>query len=72
MFLEANSIKKALQEMLPKELFIIGPTYNRKEQAVALIIKHKKKDISLIYQNIVKRFQTQSVSVIIDKYPKYL
>ena len=72
MFLEANSIKKALQEMLPKELFIIGPTYNRTEQAATLVIKHKRQDISLIYQNIIKRFRTQTVSVVIDKYPKYL
>lgn len=72
MFVEANSIKKALQEALPKELFIIGPAYNRQEQAVTLIIKHRKDDISTIYHNIVQRFQTHLVSVVIDKYPKYL
>lgn len=72
MFTEANSIKKALQEALPKELFIIGPTYNRQEQAVTLIIKHRRDDISSIYQNIVQRFQTHLVSIVIDKYPKYL
>ena len=72
MFTEANSIKKALQEALPKELFIIGPTYNRQEQAVTLIIKHRREDISSIYQNIVQRFQTHLVSIVIDKYPKYL
>ena len=72
MFVEANSIKKALQESLPKELFIIGPTYHKAEQAAALIIKHRRSDISTIYHNIMQRYNTHIVSVTIDKYPKYL
>lgn len=72
MFVDANSIKKMLQDILGKEIYIVGPNYNKTEQAASLIVKHQKENISDVYRVIYLRYQNSSTTIIIDKYPKYL
>lgn len=71
-FKASQSIKQYLQDVYEKSVFIMGPTYNYAHQAVQLIIKHKIKDISTAYQKIYENYQSTTISVIIDKYPKYI
>lgn len=71
-FKEAWNIKKMLQELLRNKVYIIGPTYNKMHQAVQLIIKHQEKEIEEYYKKIYEFYQTSSVMIIFDKYPKYL
>jgi len=71
-FKEANNVKKLLQEMLGKKVFIIGPTYNKMHQAVQIIVKHQEKNISDAYLKIYRLYQNSQVSLIFDKYPRYI
>lgn len=71
-FKEANRIKKLLQQLLGFKAFIIGPTYNKTHQAVQIIIKHQLKNIEDIYNKIYEEFQTSSVLIVFDKYPRYI
>ena len=72
MFKEAYNIKKTLQQMLEKKVYVIGPTYNHANQAVQLIIKHQVVDINNIYNRIYSNYQNSSVMIIFDKYPRYI
>ncbi len=71
-FKEAWHIKKLLQDILKNKIYIIGPTYNKIHQAVQLIIKHQNNDIFSYYQKIYDMYQSSSVMIIFDKYPRYL
>lgn len=68
----AQSVKQYLQTYYDKNVFIMGPTYNYQQQAVQLIIKHKIKDISSTYQKIYENYQSTTITIIVDKYPKYI
>ncbi len=72
MYKEANEIKKYLQSMLGKEVYVIGPTYNHQHQMVQIIVKHRINDIGEIYKKIYEKYQTTTVTIIIDRYPKYI
>lgn len=72
MFKAAQSVKQYLQAYYDKNVFIMGPTYNYQQQAVQLIIKHKIKDVSIAYQKIYENYQSTTITIIIDKYPKYI
>lgn len=72
MFVEADLIKRLLKEMLHEQVFIVGPTYNNKEMAAQIIVKHRFEDISKYYRKIYEQYQYSDIQVIFDKYPKYL
>ena len=72
MYKEANEVKKYLQSMLGKEVYVIGPTYNHQHQMVQIIVKHRINDIGEIYKKIYEKYQTTTVTIIIDRYPKYI
>lgn len=71
-FKEASCIKKVLQQLLGFKAYIIGPTYNKTHQAVQIIIKHQLKNIENVYNKIYEEFQTSSVLILFDKYPRYI
>lgn len=71
-FKEANSIKKSLQDMLGSQVFVIGPTYNYQYQGVQIIIKHRLNDIGKFYKKIYEIYQTTSITILVDRYPKYI
>lgn len=71
-FKEANNIKKLLQELAKGKIFIIGPTYNKVHQAVQIIVKHQLTNIFDIYRKIYEHYQFTKLTIIIDKYPRYL
>lgn len=72
MFKEAYDIKKTILQLLEQSIYVIGPTYNKKDQAVQLIVKHQFPEINKIYQNIYRKYQTTTMTIIFDKYPRYL
>lgn len=72
MFKEAHNIKQNLIDHYGKNVFIIGPTYNYHYQAVQIIIKHKINQISEFYQEIYEKYQSSTLMILIDKYPKYI
>lgn len=72
MFKEANNIKQALMDHFKSLVFVIGPTYNYQYQAVQIIIKHKVNDISNFYTEIYEKYQSTTMMILIDKYPKYI
>lgn len=72
MYKEANDVKKYLQTMLGKEIFVIGPTYNHQHQMVQIIVKHRINDIGDIYKKLYEKYQTTTVTIIVDRYPKYI
>ena len=69
-FQEAYKIKQLLQTNYEKAIFILGPTYNYQYASAQLIVKHKIADISTYYQKIYQGYQSSSVMVFFDKYPK--
>lgn len=71
-FKAAQSVKQYLQDYYQNNVFILGPTYNYQQQAVQLIIKHKINDISTVYKKIYENYQSTTISIIVDKYPKYI
>ncbi len=71
-FKEANNIKSILLEMTGKKVFIIGPTYNYSYQGVQIIIKHRLNDISKYYKKIYENYQTTTMTIIFDCYPKHI
>ena len=74
MFIIGNEIKKYLQNVLHENVYVIGPSYNYKDQAAQLIIKHKVNNIGITYKKIYETYQStadQSI-IIIDRYPKYI
>lgn len=72
MFKEAHNIKQKLFDHYGKAVFVVGPTYNYHYQAVQIIIKHKINQISEFYQEIYEKYQSSTLMVLIDKYPKYI
>lgn len=70
-FKVSQNIKDTLYS-LDKRIIIIGPTYNRKEQAVQIIIKHQIDDISEYYFKIYEIYQQSDVLIIFDLVPKYI
>lgn len=71
-FKEANHVKQMLQDILGNKVFVIGPTFNKSHQAVQLIVKHQILDINEYYNRIYEMYQASNVTIIFDKYPKYL
>ena len=71
-FQESYNIKQSLQSTYGSKVFIMGPTYNYQYSAAQLIIKHQMNDISEYYQKIYQNYQSSNVTVIFDKYPKYI
>lgn len=71
-FKEANRIKKLIQDLSKGSAFIIGPTYNKIYQSVQIIVKHQLNNIDEIYKKLYEHYQSSQLSVIIDKYPRYL
>ena len=71
-FKAAQAVKQYLQDYYQNNVFILGPTYNYQQQAVQLIIKHKINDISTVYKKIYEKYQSTTITIIVDKYPKYI
>jgi primosomal protein N' (replication factor Y) len=71
-FVEANRIKYLLKDVYKNKIFVIGPTYNKKYQAVQIIFKYYQINITSTLQKIYENYQKQTVTVIFDRYPKYL
>lgn len=72
MFKVANNIKLTLKELAGNKLFIIGPTYSKRNSGVVLIIKHNYKEINDVYKKIYEHYQSTTTQVIFDKYPRML
>lgn len=72
MYKEAWNIRNLLQSIFKNNVYVIGPTYNKMYQAVQLIVKHQNNDIYNYYQKIYERYQSTGVTIIFDKYPRYI
>lgn len=71
-FKEANRIKKLIQNLSNGLVYIIGPTYNKVYQSVQIVIKHQLVNIDEIYNKLYEHYQSSQLTLIIDKYPRYL
>lgn len=67
-FQTGDLIKKVLIDLIKKDVFVLGPSYNYREQAVQLVVKHQSKDINRIYQIIYEKYQTSKLLIIFHKY----
>ena len=71
-FKVAGMIKRALYETSKgKNLYVMGPVYNKTDKSVQLTIKHQNKQIAELYKTLYKMFQNGKTLVIFDRYPKY-
>ena len=71
-FKVAGMIKRALYETSKgKNLYVMGPVYNKTDKSVQLTIKHQNKQIAELYKTLYKMFQNEKTLVIFDRYPKY-
>lgn len=71
-FQMGHSIKRTIQQSIRGPVIIIGPSYNKREQAVQLIIKHQSKAMQSLYERIYSTLQDENFTIIFDKYPKYI
>ena len=72
MFKVANTIKSTLISNHDYNIFVLGPTYSKKEMGAVLLIKHNSKEINKIYKNIYELYQNTNVTIIFDKHPRSL
>ena len=68
----AHTIKRTIQQSIRWPIIVIGPSYNKREQAVQLIIKHQSKAMQALYERIYRTWQDERFTIIFDKYPKYI
>ena len=71
-FQMAHTIKRTIQQSIRGPIIVIGPSYNKREQAVQLIIKHQSKAMQALYERIYRTWQDERFTIIFDKYPKYI
>lgn len=71
MFKTASDVKKTLKTIDPS-LFVLGPSYSNTLKGVVLIIKHNSKDINNVYKKIYEHYQSSTVNILFDKYPRRL
>lgn len=67
-FQTGDLIKKVLMDLVKKNIFVLGPSYNSREKAVQLVVKHQYPEINKIYQVIYEKYQTSNVLIIFHKY----
>ena len=72
MFVEANQLKYIIKDIYHNQVYVMGPSYNYKFQAVQLILKFGKVDITPTLKNIYEVYKKKPFTIIIDRYPKYL
>ena len=71
-FQMGHSIKRTIQQSIRGPVIIIGPSYNKREQAVQLIVKHQSKAMQSLYERIYSTLQDENFTIIFDKYPRYI
>ena len=72
MFVEANQLKYIIKDIYHNQVYVLGPNYNLKYQAVQLILKYGKVDITPTLKKIYEAYKKKPYSIIIERYPKYL
>jgi len=69
MFRISSNIKNVLLK-LSKEIIVIGPSYNYKEQKVQMIVKHNMDNINNVYTRIYEMYQDTQNVIIFDRVSK--
>lgn len=72
LFVEANQLKYIIKDIYHNQVYVLGPNYNLKYQAVQLILKYGKVDITPTLKKIYEAYKKKPYSIIIERYPKYL